>query len=239
MISLAIANFNRHDMVLESFIRVMENDLVGEIIILDDYSDIEIYAKLWNIINGLNTNKVFLLRNAENKGAFFNKYEAVKRCTGDWVILLDCDNIIDNDYIDKVVALDKKVDTMYCPEVLFSLNKEREQWNYSEFNKLTIDKNNAKDYIDNKMFGTWMNTGNFFFNKQEYIDVVELSKIDKQLYMLDSFYMNYLWLAKSNKMVVVPELCYEHRIHDGSYYLKNKKRFVYIHKELVKKVKEL
>jgi glycosyltransferase involved in cell wall biosynthesis len=239
MISLAIANYNRVEMTIESFIQVLDNDLVGEIVIVDDYSDINIYAELWNKIQELHTDKVFLLRNAENKGAFLNKYEAVKKCTGDWVILLDCDNKIDNDYIEKVNALDKKQDTLYCPEVIYSLHKTKIQWLYKEFNTLVLDKWNIKSYIEDKLFGTCMNTGNFFFNRQEYLDVVELSRIDKRLYMLDSFYFNYLWLAKSNKMVVVPDLYYEHRIHDGSYYLKNKNNFVKIHRALVENVKAL
>ena len=239
MISLAIANYNRAEMTIESFAQVLDNGLVDDIVIMDDYSEPDIYVKLWNAVNNLNTNNVYLIRNAENYGAFLNKYRAVKQCKNDWVIVLDCDNIIDGSYIKIASTLDKKEDVLYCPEVLYSLGKEKEQWNYSEFNKGPLDKWNIKEHIESALFGTCMNTGNFLVNRKEYIDVVELSKIDKRLCLLDSFYFNYLWVAKMNKMQVVPGLGYEHRIHDGSYYRKNKKLFATIHSELVKAVKEL
>jgi cellulose synthase/poly-beta-1,6-N-acetylglucosamine synthase-like glycosyltransferase len=239
MISLAIPNYNRVGMTVESFSQVINNDKIDEIIILDDFSDIDIYNKLWDIIITLNTDKVKLYRNAENIGAFWNKYKNVKRCNSEWIILLDCDNIINNDYIDKVYKLIKEPDVLYCPETLYKLNKKDINWTYKDFNTLTISKENIKKYIDDGIFGTWMNTGNFFFNRNTYTEVVEHSVIDARLSMLDSFYLNYLWLSGGKKMKIVPGLYYIHRVHKDSYYLKNRKLFPIIHKEIRAKIKTL
>lgn len=239
MISLAIANYNRAEMTIESFIQVINNDLVAEIIILDDYSDIEIYRKLQNLINNLNTNKVKLYRNEKNLGSFLNKYETVKRCSSDWVILLDCDNIIENNYIEIISKLNKEEDMLYCPEVLYKLDKKGINWTYKKFNHLIINKKNAKTYLDNSPFGVWLNTGNYFFNKQKYITTIEQTKKDDRLSLLDSFYFNYLWLANGYRMRIVPDLYYIHRVHADSYYLKNKEKFADIHQEIKENIKKI
>jgi choline kinase len=239
MISLAIANFNRHDMVIESFIQVMNNDLIDEIIILDDYSDIVEYTKLWNFIAQLNTNKVHLYRNAENVGSFFNKYKVVKRCCSDWVILLDSDNIIDNDYVNRVGQLEKDENIIYCPEVLYKLNKEGINWDYIDFVGKTINKKNIKQYMGFSQFSAWINTGNFFFNRKKYISVVEKNVTDKNLCLLDSVYFNYLWLKNGGELQTLAGLSYIHRIHAGSYYIKNRKKFEGIAKILNTKISQL
>jgi hypothetical protein len=239
MISLAIANYDRVEMTIESFIQVLGNALVGEIIIQDDFSDVNKYAKLWNLIQGLNTDKVKLYRNVENIGPFLNKYKVVKQCNNEWCILLDCDNIIDNDYIEKVSNLEKDKDTIYCPEVMYKLNKEGVNWTYKEFNTLDIDRTNVKEHIDNSVFSTWLNTGNYFFNRQRYTDVVEQTVLDVRLSTLDSFYFSYLWLLQGYKLKIVPELSYIHRVHDGSYYLNNRKALRSVFDIIKTKIKEL
>jgi len=239
MISLAIANFNRHDMVIESFIQVMENDLVDEIIILDDYSDVVEYSKLWNLIQRLNTNKVKLYRNAENVGSFLNKYRVVKQCSSEWVVLLDSDNIIDNDYVNRVCQLEKDENTIYCPEILYTLDKEDINWDYIDFVGKTVNKSNVGGYIALPYFSAWINTGNFFFNRKKYIEVVEKNITDKELCLLDSVYFNYLWLKEGGELQTLAGLSYIHRIHDGSYYLKNRKKFKGIAEILKNKIQEL
>ena len=238
MISIAIANYNRVDMTMESFSKVLDNDLIDEIIILDDYSDIELYSELWFKIEKINTNKILLYRNAENLGPFINKYRAVKKCKNEWVILLDCDNIIDNQYIDIITQIDKEDDVLYCPEVLFKLNKDGFKFSYNQFNNIVLDKTNIRKYIKIRECVACMNTGNYLVNRRMYMDVVETKYlqgvVDARLAKLDTFYFNYLWMSNGYRMKVVPGLGYEHRIHDGSYYLKNSKLLASIQKELVK-----
>ena len=127
MISLAIPTWNRSDLTIESFEQVVENPLIGEIVIVDDFSDSDIFVNLWNLIDTFHSDKIKLHRNNSNIGPLANKYETVKKCENKWCILLDSDNIIANDYIEIVSKLNKKEDILYMPETLFGMDKKEEK----------------------------------------------------------------------------------------------------------------
>ena len=222
-ISLVIPTFNRTDFVIDSFIRVLNNEVIDEIIIVDDSSNYEVYAKLFILVNDLQNKKVKVFRNKKNLGPLLNKYEAVKRSSNDWCILLDSDNIIGSDYVKIIEGLKKEDDVLYCPEVLWrEVDKKKIAFNYDKFRKLIISKNNAKNYIGTELFETWLNTGNYFFNKNAYLKVIEENKLEDQLMINDAIYFSYLWLLSGNRMKIVPELMYIHRVHKGSWYKRNK-----------------
>jgi hypothetical protein len=220
-ISLAITTFNRSDLTIASFIQVMDNAFIDEIMIVDDCSDINIFMQLNQLIANLNNDKIKLYRNEANLKPFFNKYEAVKGCKNDWVILLDSDNIINNDYLKVIEKIDKESNVLYCPSILHRLGSEGD-WNYGEFSGLIVDKNNVKEYFGRyNNFDAFMNTGNSFLNRKKYIEVIESSEIDPVLSVNDALYLSYLWLLHGNKMIAVPNLGYIHRIHTGSWYQNN------------------
>lgn len=221
MISLAIPNFNRSDLVIEAFIQVMNNDLINEIVIVDDCSSVGVFDKLTGLVAGLNNNKISLYRNDVNLKPLLNKYETVKKCNNGWIILLDSDNIINNDYIEIVSKLDKEDDTIYTPETLNKINNGGIGWIYKEFNDVIISKNNVKNYIDNSNFETCLNTGNYHFNRKKYMSIIVNNYNDVKLSVNDAIYFSYLWLLSGNKIKIVPGLQYIHRIHDGSWYLNN------------------
>ena len=239
MISLAITSFNRSDLVIESFIQVVDNDFIGEIVIVDDYSDNAIYIKLYNLINDLNSDKIKIHRNEANLGPFKNKYEAVKKCSNDWVILLDSDNIIDNSYIEIVEGLAKEDDIMYIPEILYKKkNKKNISWHYVAFSNLIIDKSNIKDYVDVSYFGAFLNTGNHFFNRNRYMQVIENACNDLSLSINDAIYFSYLWLLSGNRMKVVPDLYYIHRPSKDSWWVIHSKECMGSTFEIIRRIKE-
>ena len=236
MISIAIANYNRSDMTIEAFAKVLDNPFVSEVVIVDDFSDIEVYEDLARKIEGLD--KVVLYRNDENLGPFWNKREAVRRCRNEWVILLDCDNSIDNDYINFAENIEKRNDTIYCPAVVRILRPEGGQWDFTRLSG-GIDENTAKDFVDIRLFKILMNTGNYLVNRGWYMDIVEYRTISADLSELDTFYFNYLWIEAGNRLSVEGGMTYIHRIHDDSYYLKNADLFLSIQKRLTNLIKEL
>jgi len=222
--SLVITTHNRTDFVIDAFSKVLNNEMIDEIVIVDDFSNKDTYIELWNLVHNLNSGKIWVFRNTKNLGPMLNKYAAVKKSSNEWCVLLDSDNIIDNDYIEKIKVLEKKSDILYCPEILWGdVNREKVAWNYSKFRGLSIDKNNGTKYIDDGLFTAWLNTGNYFFNRQAYLDVIDRNKLDSKLMFNDAIYFSYLWLLCGNKMEIVPNLEYVHRVHKGSWYKNNRK----------------
>ena len=88
MITLSISNYNRTDWVIRSFINVINDDRISEIIICDDFSEIGNFEKLSQLINQLNSKKISLYRNDSNQGAFLNKkkmYFTIKKWLGNFI----------------------------------------------------------------------------------------------------------------------------------------------------------
>lgn len=240
MISIAITNYNRSGWTVESFIEVLNNDYVNEIVIMDDYSDDVSFNNLNAIIKAINNPKIKLLRNTSNYGVYRNKQNAVGACSNEWVILFDSDNIIGNDYIEKIRVLDKDETILYCPEIPYDTDKVKVQWDYSEVKNILIDRNNVDQHIYKINFQISLNTGNNFFNKNTYFKVIEtVDDLKDKICGCDAIYFSYLWLLRGYKIKVVEGLGYIHRMHDKSFYLTHineAREFTY---NVLQKIKEL
>jgi len=243
-ISLAITSFDRSDFVVRSFIQVLSNELIDEIVIVDDHSDTGIFIKLWNLINTLGNKKIKLHRNPANLKPLLNKYNAVKKCRNEWVILLDSDNVIDDNFVEVVNRLDKKNDIIYCPGMPRRLDGSA-MWNFKIFKHLILDKKTVKKHIDDPLFSTLLNTGNYFCNRKQYMDVIE-DKLhnyeNTKLSANDAMYFSYLWILGGNKMKVVPDLSYVHYQHGegigGSWFANNYADCDFAGSEIMKKIKK-
>lgn len=222
MISIAITTHNRSGFTVESFINVLDHPNIGEIVIIDDCSDPLIFNNLKSIIMRLNHVKIRLIRNKRNIGSFLNRIVSVRRCKHDWVIALDSDNVIDNDYVDIVSKIALEEDTMYCPQTLYDVSRKTAQWDYAEYVGTVIDKNNVVKYVDEVNFEIHLNTGNAFFHKQQFLNAMSMATIPSQSVVGgDSTYMYYLWLLSGNRTQIVGGLGYGHRVHSDSLYMQN------------------
>lgn len=221
MFSLAIPTYNRSKFTIESFIDVLQNPLLNEVIIIDDHSNLIEFTTLWNTCNGLD--KVKLYRNKINLKPLRNKATAIGRCKNEWCILLDSDNRIDNNYIETLSKLELKKDTFYSPQILYSFGREKELWNYQKYTKQIINKNNARKCVSEGLFSTLLNTGNYLVHRNEYLKVNQPNNDEQHLQTNDALYFSYKWLQAGNNIEIVEGLNYEHRIHAGSWYKNNAK----------------
>lgn len=218
-------------MLLECLHTILTDKRVDEIILADDCSsDAE---KTYDIVNRLNNvllmsgleDKIKLKLSDVNRKGFYNKIEAIKHAKNEWVILLDSDNYLHYSYINKLMELPSwEKDTIYCPEFA------EPNFSYSLFFGVPIDYEYTKRMLEGKSekmqdaFRLLLNTGNFFFNKNVYLVILESEKENLiEPYGVCSFYFNYLWLKNGNKMKVVKGASYFHRIHDESYWIQNDK----------------
>jgi len=235
MISLAITTFNRTTLTIESFINIIDNDFIDEIVIVDDCSDqIDIWDEL--VFLTAEYDKVKLYRNDVNLGIYGNKHMAVSLCKNEWVILFDSDNVINNDYIDCIrnIIVDKSV--IYCPEILYEVD-DGVVFNFTQFSKNNITCDVIVDNIYKDIFQALLNTCNYLVNKEEYLRVRKTGTGTDTA--ADTIHFAYLWFLSGNTMCVVPNLYYIHRLHSDSGWLKDSKKSTEHLGEMIIKMKAL
>ena len=82
MISVVIPTFNSSKYVAECLKSISKSKLIDEIVISDDNSVKEDLFNLQTIVRTSSINgKIKLLTNESNRGAYINKFEAVKNTT--------------------------------------------------------------------------------------------------------------------------------------------------------------
>lgn len=218
-ISLCLTNYNRVDLLLQSFAQVIDDDRISEIVISDDCSEIEIYNQVKGIVNALNpihNNKIKLYRNDFNIDCYKNKHRAISLSSNEWCIIFDSDNILNKSYIDRVFEISEwQSETVYCP------TWAQPTFDYRAFEGLLIDKSNVAMYADAPIFLTALNTMNCFVNKNSFLSIW---KDDIEPVTCDSIFVNYNWLLNGFKIFFVDNLYYEHLIHSGSHYRLNVSR---------------
>jgi glycosyltransferase involved in cell wall biosynthesis len=161
-ISLCLTNYNRKELLIDSFANVINDERISEIVISDDHSDIVIYDYLVNYFK--DNPKVKFFRNSTNMGMSHNKCLSLSRAENDWCVIFDSDNIIKSDYIDRLYAIEKwNEDTIYHPDWAWVT------FDFREWSGMTIDKYNVKEHLHKPMFDCLLNVCNYFVNKKRYI----------------------------------------------------------------------
>lgn len=212
-ISIAIPNYNRTTMLMEAFEKVYDDERIDEIVVNDDASWEDLYDKV-KVLTA-DKPKVKLYRNSENVDCYKNKALSLSLTNNDFAILLDSDNQIDKSYLDLIYTYD------WHPQIIFTPAFASPNFDFREFEGLTISKENVAEYIDRGICQTMLNAANFFVNKIEYLKVW-VDSVDPVT--SDSIYFCLKWLEAGNKIFVVPSLTYQHRVHASSHYQLNQNR---------------
>lgn len=230
-ISLCLTNYNRQEMLYESFARVLNDDRIAEIIIVDDASTgipfqaVEYYCSLYP--------KIKLFRNSKNLGCYRNKREAISKASNEFVIIFDSDNVIKQDYLDRVFEQEWKRDTIFAPDFA------RPHFDYTGFSGETITKENVAGMVDRKQFTALINTMNYFVHRDEYLRVWE----DRdEPWTADTALQNYNWLKAGNKIHVLKGLQYEHRTEHTehkSHYVEHHRKTGRLFDEVMAKMRRL
>jgi len=233
-ISLCLTNYNRLEMLFSAFSNVIVDERISEIVISDDCSDLELFNQIKGIVgvlNSLHGNKIKLFRNLSNRDCYENKMVAISVASNDWCIILDSDNTIDKSYLDRIYEIENWDDkTVYMPSFAKPL------FSYVEYEGVTLSKENIAEYIDKPMLSTCCNCMNYFINKNEYLKVWQK---DITPHTADSLLQNYNWFKAGNKMLIVPNLHYNHLVHDGSHYKNNVHLTGNLYQEITDKIKQL
>ena len=228
--TVAFTSYNRTDFLYKAVEPFLADGRVKEIVIVDDCSDERIFVQIWD--HYTSHSKVHVFRNESNMDCYRNKRQAVKRATGEWVALLDSDNIFSSEFVDAIFSQKEWNNTWaYAPEFA------RPHFDFRALSGTAISKNNIASILPNGNCGTMLNAMNYFVNRDEYLRIWDKS-IDPVT--SDSLFHNYNWLKGGNTIYVTPGLQYDHRVHDGSHYKHNVRRTpTGLHDELLDKLRVL
>lgn len=212
-LSLCITTYNRPESTIKAFEKVHNDNRIDEIVIIDDASTQENYHFLVKLLARFS--KVQFYRNYKNLGMHLNKREVIEKATNEWCILFDSDNVLDEEYLD---ALDREVsdlkkDVIYCPA--FAVPK----FDYQRYCYGYIDKVNVKRYLFEQAFKCLLNTCNYVCHRDTYLKTfVQNDSIGAA----DSIWHIYNHLKVDNRLNIVPEMFYEHSVHEKSGWMENR-----------------
>lgn len=228
-VSIALTHFNRAEMLKQSIAQVIDDPRIHEIVISDDYSTDgsweelnRFYAKVKNVV---------LHRNFVNKDCYTNKFYAVSRCSQQFVILLDSDNIIDKSYLDALWRQQTwDYNTFYTPEFA------RPHFDFRAFSGGVITRQTVAAFMARPHFETMLNAANYMVPKYAYCAAYDPAT---NPHTSDSIYIASRHLARGGSIHVVPGMQYEHRVHNGSHYKKNHHKTGDFHQAVVQALKRL
>jgi glycosyltransferase involved in cell wall biosynthesis len=225
-ISLAIPYYNNSNFILEAISPALTDDRVSEIIICDDFSsDINSLIK---IIMNINSKKIVFFRNNENKGCYENKIETVSKCTNEWAILLDSDNVLSESYIDKLFEIPVWDETViYAPSnaITFPEYPPSPSLNFAKYENTLITREVYKNEFESINFKCLINDCNYFLPVKSYLKCMKPLQYlfdRKRMDCQDSAILFTDWICNNNTVYVVKDLHYKHRLHPNSNYVLSK-----------------
>jgi glycosyltransferase involved in cell wall biosynthesis len=215
MLSLAVTTYNRFDLTIQSFNKVINDSRISDILILDDASTDNSYEKLRKHFE--NIKKVKVTRQAHNRGMSKNKRDAISLVEGPWVLILDSDNVISSDYLDALEEQWFMAGGAPNRHRIYAPDFAKPDFDYRKYSGQQFGGNKPVPIHENA-FNCLMNTCNFVVNQSEYLKVY---KPNDDMKATDTVWFNYLWLLAGNSFFVVPGMEYEHRMHSGSGFLQD------------------
>jgi glycosyltransferase involved in cell wall biosynthesis len=200
-LGLAIPNYERVDNVVRLVELHLEKGVVDDIVICDDGSSSRTIESLKSRLP-LSDDRVRLIENRENLGAFRNKARTVAQCRSPWVVLCDSDNWIDEAYIDRLRRVHDEAswstDTIYCPI------HARPAFDFTEMRPSIVED----------IGSVFLNTGNYMVPRDAYVRVARAAPLfgldPRRCFAADVIFFNILWVACGNRLQCIEGLTYGH-----------------------------
>lgn len=232
-ISLAIPVHDvekRHYFIRQN-IDVANDERISEVVVsVEPQSNI---VPLLDRLRGHGKVRVFV--NDVREYVFRNKYRAIERCTNDWVVILDSDNLIDVFYLNvlyKLCPWNRK--WVYQPEYLFPMFDAR------RLGGDTVDRGSVARYMNIPIFRCILNGMNYLVNRTEFLAAnKELFDSGFDPKCADSLYINYNMMKAGCAMHVVKNLQYTHTVHAGSFYKQNMHQYKHLVVEIEDRFRNL
>jgi hypothetical protein len=226
MFSLCIPTMDRFDNFLSRYLpKYLANEYVNEIIITDENGNDVEKIKLAFPDN----NKLVLIKNERRLGPFLNKLKACSFAKNEWIVLMDSDNFA---YIDYFKTAKYYIEHLGDQKnIALAPSKARPNFDWSHLSGFVYKKgsfatNNQKESQVKQHHQTssivLMNTGNYVINKFliNNLNLDNEANNIQQSPSCDVIYFNTLLFEQLDlHLHVVPDLAYDHVVHNGSIYL--------------------
>lgn len=226
-LSLAITTFNRYEMTVESFAKVLDDPRIDDIVILDDASTDGSYE----LLKKLCSKKIRVYQSVYNVGMSRNKAAAIEQAKNPWVIIFDSDNIIGPDYLDAfwkdrlqhewAFGVDNAWpelhdETMHPKNVIFCPSWAKPEFDYRKYEGFTVNVGDCKKLIKDDTFNCLLNTCNCIVNRDFYLKTYQYNPSH---IASDTIWHAYNHLKAGGSFNIVPGMQYVHRVHKGSGFL--------------------
>lgn len=203
---------NRFEFLKDSLPRYLENTYITEVVICDETG--EDYDL---ITHTFNHPKLRVYKNERRLGCLRNKLNVLSKATCDYICLFDSDNFVDDVYFQAFQACTDTAD-IFLPE------KALPNFIFSTFTRTSIHRDTLREIIHThgNVALNLLNTMNCIFTKDMSVKLQSML-IDRDVdtcYAGDSMYiLTYAMFLWDARVTVVPGMIYEHRVHDGSYWM--------------------
>lgn len=211
MITLCITNWNRYELLKESFSQVIGDARIKSVIIVDDCSDMQIFLKVRDL--QFTNPKIKVYRTIQNQGMSMSKFQAIAWAPTDYCVIFDSDNILKSDYLDSIPK-ELDPDTIYLPSFAWP------NFDYRKFEGFVIDATNVSNFIKDDKGNMCLNTCNYLVHSKTYQEVYQNNP---EMKATDTLWFAYLWLQAGKRFMVVPGMTYFHRVHPQSGFLQDAK----------------
>ena len=235
--SLCIPTMRRWEFLKINLPRYLANKYVMEIVICDETGeDYDMIVKTFP-----DEPKIKVYKNEQRLGPFLNKLSCMQKATCDWICLMDSDNFADTDYFDALLSYSNgnlSKDTVYCPSFA------KPSFDYTSLQGITISASSLQMVLkrNKAVLETSFNTGNYCINKHCVNIITSLVSTDKEVgeisrvcFPCDVIYMNYLLLTHCCSFLIVPNMYYQHVVHNGSIYVNTCNQYAHISRNVHEK----
>lgn len=204
--SLLIAHYNNERYFKDCYESILNQSYQDfEVIILDDYSNINSYNEVVNLIK--NDSRFLIYRNDKNEGVGFTKNKLIELACGEVCAFLDPDDALDNSALDEIIKVFySDLDAVAVYSRMFLTGKSLEL--IKPFNRACQVINNDRLFVNIST-----NIAHFFAFKKEvifsfspFINPNLKSAVDQDLY---------LKLYEKGKFIFIDKCLYFYRLHDN------------------------
>lgn len=228
--TFAVTTFNRAELTMKCFEKIIDDERIYEFLIVDDKSDDGSFEILKAFYKG--NDRVRVVQNPVNIGMSNNKAQAILLSKCEWVIIADSDNVFDMDYLDAISSLGTK----YLKYVMYLPIGALPNFDYKKYSNLFVDKVTIGGYMRDDMFRCSLNTCNCLVNREFYLQTF---KEDNSIGCADTINHVYNHLKAGGKLYFVPNMVYQHLVGAQSFFLKNVAYNLAKAKEIENKIMEL